>query len=126
MGGLVVAAAVGTAGLSTAATADATPTLTVTFLPAGASTMGRSVPTPIRIRNLGPGRAVAVTLRVSAPSWVTLSRPGCVRSTTGLMCSLHALDQGAAVTVRIGVTPLRSGTYRLTAQASATWSSPAP
>ena len=126
MGGVVVAAAVAAVGVPQGMAAERTPTLTIAFLPARVSMSGRIVPTPIRIRNLGPGRAVAVTLRVSAPSWVRLARRGCTHRSASLTCALRPLVEGAAVTATIGVKPLHSGPYRLSAQASATWLSPQP
>jgi Domain of unknown function DUF11 len=111
-------------GVPASTAAGTGPTLTVSFLTTARPTLNHTTLAPIRVQNLGPGRAVHVTLRVSAPAWVTLVRKGCVHRSGALVCTLQPLAAGASVTVRVGVTPLLTGTYSLTARASA--SAPPP
>jgi len=120
MGGVVVAAAlVAAVAVPLTMGADVAPKLTVTFKTPTRPRTGHSRPVYIRIENLGPGRAVRVTLRITAPTWVKLAHKGCVRRPTTLTCALRPLPEGTGITVRIDVTPLRSGKYRLNARATA-------
>jgi hypothetical protein len=121
---LAATAVVATLGVPASLAAGTGPTLSVSFLTTTRPTLNHSTLVPIKVQNLGPGRAVHVTLRVSAPVWVTLARKGCLRRSGALVCALQPLAAGASLTVRVGVTPLLTGTYSLTARASA--SSPPP
>lgn len=90
----------------------------VAFLPAPPAKEGSAAVIPIRVTNTLPGKAVGVTLSVTAPSWVKLSGPRCVARPSGVKCRLRDLAAGADVTVRIRAKPSRLGTYRLVARAS--------
>jgi hypothetical protein len=124
IGGLGAAALVAAVGVPASVAAGTGPTLSVSFLTSTKPRLNHNTVVPIKIQNLGPGRAVKVTLKVTAPTWVKLVRQGCTRHLGTLACALQPLAAGASVTVRIGVTPLLVGRYSLTARASA--SSPPP
>ena len=115
------AAAAGAAGLSPGALADSGSAhgLDVAFLPARRAPAGGATVMPIRVVNRGPGRAVGVTLAVSAPSWVRLARAGCARRPSGLRCPLRDLASGAAVTARFRVVATWPHAYRVVARATA-------
>lgn len=92
--------------------------ITVTFLPAPPTTEGKAAVIPIRVTNEWPGKAIGVTLTVTAPSWVKLSGPRCAPRPAGLTCRLRDLAAGAGVTVRIRAKPSRRGAYHVVARAS--------
>ena len=92
--------------------------ISVTFPPAPPATEGGTAVIPIRVTNEWPGKAIGVTLNVTAPSWVKLSGPRCVTRPAGLKCRLPDLAAGASVTVRIRAQPSRRHEYRIVARAS--------
>ena len=65
--------------------------ISVTFLPAPTLPSGTPTVIPIRVANGWPGKAVGVTLRVTAPSWVRLAGPRCLIRQAGLSCRLPDL-----------------------------------
>jgi hypothetical protein len=119
---LIAATAATSVGVSVAQStvADAKPGIVVTFLQSPKKTSkGKSSIIPIRIANAWPVRALDVTLRLTAPAWVRLAGPSCAYHAAWLTCAVHSLAAGEGVTVRIQVTPLRLGHYRVIARASA-------
>jgi hypothetical protein len=75
---------------------------------------------PIRIANGRPEAATGVVLRVSAPSWVTLSGARCDRRRAQLHCRLPDLASGSRVTVTIRAKASRNRSYRVSARATVT------
>jgi hypothetical protein len=94
--------------------------LSVTFLPSTHAPVGAAAVIPIRIANGRPEVATGVVLRVSAPSWVTLSGARCDRRRAQLNCRLPDLASGSRVTVTIKAKASRNRSYRVSARATVT------
>jgi hypothetical protein len=106
------------AALEAAAAGSPAGTISVTFLSTPIVRVGQEAVIPIRVANGSSGKAVGVSLDVTAPTWVRLSGPRCAPRSSGVRCALRDLAGGTGVTVRIRATPSRRQEYLLVARAS--------